>query len=164
MDPATGGDFLLCVADGDAIAEDGCSLRDSLEGDLVGLGDGLAQDETGVELGAGGESSFVDYDGNVIEGMDPDVSGLCAAHALNLLFVARKTIPHTILVLMTIDESFDDGVDTRTGVEDNDYQPPFKFTGKLNKLTINLKPAPVNAGDQRKKQEVMANVTIRLGW
>jgi len=61
---------------------------------------------------------------------------------------------------MTIDESFDDGVDTRPGVEDNDYQPPFKFSGKLNKLTINLKPAPVSAEDQRKKQEVMANVTI----
>ena len=33
---------------------------------------------------------------------------------------------------MTIDESFDVGVDTRTGVEDKDYQPPFRFTGKLD--------------------------------
>src|SRR5258708_38761061 len=31
------------------------------------------------------------------------------------------------------DESFDVGVDTRTGVEDKDYQPPFRFTGKLDK-------------------------------
>ena len=41
---------------------------------------------------------------------------------------------------MTIDESFDVGVDTRTGVDDKDYQPPFRFTGKLDKLTIKLEP------------------------
>jgi arylsulfatase A-like enzyme len=70
--------------------------------------------------------------------------------------VARKTIPHTTPFVMTIDESFDIGIDTRTGVND-DYQLPFKFTGKLNKLTINLKPLPVSAEDQRKAQEVLAN-------
>ena len=52
--------------------------------------------------------------------------------------VASKTIPHTIPSIVTIDESFDVGVDTRTGVDDNDYQPPFRFTGKLDKLTIKL--------------------------
>jgi len=40
---------------------------------------------------------------------------------------------------MTIDESFDVGVDTRTSVDDKDYQLPFRFTGKLNKLTVELK-------------------------
>jgi arylsulfatase len=54
--------------------------------------------------------------------------------------VARKAIPHTIPVLTTIDETFDVGVDTRTGVDDNDYQPPFRFTGKLEKLTVKLEP------------------------
>ena len=54
--------------------------------------------------------------------------------------VARKTIPHTIPALMTIDETFDVGVDTRTGVDDKDYQSPFRFTGKLNKVTIKLVP------------------------
>ena len=57
--------------------------------------------------------------------------------------VARKTIPHTIPVLMTIDETFDVGVDTRTGVDDKDYQPPFRFTGKLDKLTVKLVPRNV---------------------
>jgi arylsulfatase A-like enzyme len=52
--------------------------------------------------------------------------------------VAKKTIPHTVPGVMTIDESFDVGVDTRTGVDDKDYQPPFRFTGKLDKLTIKL--------------------------
>ena len=70
--------------------------------------------------------------------------------------VARQTIPHTTPFLMTIDETFDVGVDTRTGVDDNDYQPPFRFTGKLDKLTINLKPASMSADDQQRMNEVIA--------
>ena len=55
--------------------------------------------------------------------------------------VASKKIPHTIPFLMTIDETFDVGVDTRTPVDDKDYQVPFRFTGKLDKLTVKLKPS-----------------------
>jgi arylsulfatase A-like enzyme len=72
--------------------------------------------------------------------------------------VARKTVPHTIPALMTIDESFDVGVDTRTGVDDKDYQPPFRFTGKLDKLTIKLGPNQMMAEDQKDKAETMARV------
>ncbi|HSH94455.1 MAG TPA: arylsulfatase, partial [Roseimicrobium sp.] len=54
--------------------------------------------------------------------------------------VDSKKIPHTIPSLMTIDESFDVGADTRLSVEDNDYQPPFRFTGTLGKLTVKLGP------------------------
>jgi arylsulfatase len=74
--------------------------------------------------------------------------------------VARKTIPHTIPFLMTIDESFDVGVDTRTGVDDNDYQPPFHFTGKLVKLTVNLKPAPMSAEEQKEWNEAARRVNL----
>jgi len=74
--------------------------------------------------------------------------------------IARKAIPHTIPALMTIDESFDVGVDTRTGVDDNDYQPPFRFTGKLAKLTINLKPEPMSADDQRRWNETARQVNL----
>jgi arylsulfatase A-like enzyme len=74
--------------------------------------------------------------------------------------VARKTVPHTIPVLMTIDESFDVGMDTRTGVDDNDYQPPFRFTGKLVKLTVNLKPAPMSAEDQKRWDEAVRRVSL----
>jgi arylsulfatase len=52
--------------------------------------------------------------------------------------VANQKIPHTIPFLVSFDESFDVGVDTRYGVDDNDYQVPFRFTGKLTKLTIKL--------------------------
>ena len=72
--------------------------------------------------------------------------------------VASKTIPHTIPALMTIDESFDVGVDTRTGVDDKDYQLPFRFTGKLDKLTIKLGPNQMMAEDQKAKAEAIARV------
>jgi hypothetical protein len=36
--------------------------------------------------------------------------------------VANQRIPHTIAFLMPADETFDVGVDTRTGVDDRDYQ------------------------------------------
>jgi arylsulfatase len=40
------------------------------------------------------------------------------------------------------DETFDVGQDTRTGVAllEYRYDPPFKFTGKIDKLTFKLEP------------------------
>ena len=67
--------------------------------------------------------------------------------------VDTKKIPHTIPALMTIDESFDVGVDTRTGVDDKDYQPPFRFTGKLDKLTIKLVPPKRTAEEEQLLQQ-----------
>ena len=52
--------------------------------------------------------------------------------------VASSKIPHTIPFLMVIDETFDVGLDTRTPVDDSDYQVPFRFTGKVAKLTFEL--------------------------
>jgi hypothetical protein len=52
--------------------------------------------------------------------------------------VANKKIPHTIPFLVTFDETFDIGVDTRTPVDDKDYQVPFPFVGKVDKVTIKL--------------------------
>ena len=54
--------------------------------------------------------------------------------------VAAKKVPHTIPFIMAIDETFDVGVDSRTSVDDKDYSVPFRFTGKLAKLTIKLEP------------------------
>ncbi len=53
--------------------------------------------------------------------------------------VDTKKIPHTIPFVLTIDESFDIGSDTRTGVNE-EYKLPFVFTGKINKVTFTLKP------------------------
>ncbi len=52
--------------------------------------------------------------------------------------VASKKMPHTMPFMVSMDESFDVGIDTRYGLDDNDYQVPFRFTGKLTRLTIRL--------------------------
>jgi arylsulfatase len=62
--------------------------------------------------------------------------------------VATKKMPHTIPFLLTMDETFDVGVDTRTPVDDNDYQVPFKFTGNVNKLTVKLVPPKMTAEEE----------------
>jgi arylsulfatase A-like enzyme len=69
--------------------------------------------------------------------------------------VAKAKVPHTIPFLMAIDETFDVGVDTRTPVDDKDYQVPFRFTGKLSKLTIKLGPEQLAAEDQKAMQEAL---------
>ena len=71
--------------------------------------------------------------------------------------VANKKIPHTIPFLMTIDETFDVGVDTRTPVDDKDYQVPFRFTGKLAKLTIKLGPVQLTSDDHQVIRHALAN-------
>ena len=42
------------------------------------------------------------------------------------------------------DETFDVGLDTRTGVAmvEYRYEAPFAFTGTIDKLTFNLEPEP----------------------
>src|SRR6516225_5902852 len=51
--------------------------------------------------------------------------------------VARQTMERTIPLILQWDENFDISADTGTPVA-NDYQVPFKFTGKLNKLTLKI--------------------------
>jgi hypothetical protein len=68
---------------------------------------------------------------------------------------ARKTIPHTIPLLMSIDETFDIGVDTRTPVNES-YEVPFRFTGTINKLTFNLGPEQLTAADRKAAAEALA--------
>jgi arylsulfatase A-like enzyme len=56
--------------------------------------------------------------------------------------VAKNTLEHTTPITFPEDETFDVGQDTRTGVAmvEYRYDPPFKFTGKLDKLTFKLEP------------------------
>jgi hypothetical protein len=55
----------------------------------------------------------------------------------------RKTIPHTIPLVVTFFETFDVGVDTRTPI-DPSYELPFRFTGKIDKLTIRTGPSQLS--------------------
>jgi arylsulfatase len=58
---------------------------------------------------------------------------------------------------MALDETFDVGVDTRTPVDDNDYHVPFRFTGKIAKLTFKLGPEQITEEDRK----VMHQYVIR---
>jgi arylsulfatase A-like enzyme len=71
--------------------------------------------------------------------------------------VASSKIPHTIPFLMALDETFDVGVDTRTPVDDNNYHVPFRFTGKIAKLTFKLGPEQITEEDRK----VMHQYVIR---
>jgi arylsulfatase A-like enzyme len=54
---------------------------------------------------------------------------------------ANQKVAHTTPFIITIDETFDVGMDTRTPVDDKDYHVPFRFTGTLAKLQIQLHPS-----------------------
>ncbi len=62
--------------------------------------------------------------------------------------VARNSMEHGTPITFPEDETFDVGLDTRTGVARVEYRydVPFKFTGKLDKLTFKLDAEPVAGG------------------
>ena len=66
--------------------------------------------------------------------------------------VAKNSMEHTTPITFPEDETFDIGQDTRTGVAllEYRYDPPFKFTGKIDKLTFKLEPfAKEQEGDSK---------------
>lgn len=63
--------------------------------------------------------------------------------------VATKKMKGTIPLILQWDETFDIGSDTGTPVDDKDYQIPFKFTGKLIKLTLHLEPSKLTEEEIR---------------
>ena len=63
--------------------------------------------------------------------------------------VATQNIPKTIPFLMPADETFDVGVDTRTAVNDQDYQVPFPFNGTINNVTFKLGPVQLGEADEK---------------
>ncbi len=72
--------------------------------------------------------------------------------------VATKAMPKTIPMILQWDESFDIGSDSLTGVNDADYQPPFVFTGKLNKLTLKLDRPTLSPADIKELEAGMKKV------
>jgi arylsulfatase len=61
-----------------------------------------------------------------------------------------KNIDRTIPLLLPIDETFDIGSDTGSPVDDQDYQVPFAFKGKIDKLTIAVEPPKLTPDDVKK--------------
>jgi arylsulfatase len=55
------------------------------------------------------------------------------------------------------DEALDVGSDTLTGVNDADYQPPFAFNGKIEKITLTIDRPKLTAEDEKRLIEAERN-------
>ena len=67
--------------------------------------------------------------------------------------VAQGRIDRTTPFRFSLDETFDVGEDTGTPVS-LDYDVPFKFTGQIEKVVINLGETKLSAADQDKLQDM----------
>jgi arylsulfatase A-like enzyme len=72
--------------------------------------------------------------------------------------VDRNSMEHGTPITFAEDETFDVGLDTRTGVAmlKYRYEVPFKFTGKINKLTFKLEPGSRAAPESKAELGPMA--------
>jgi arylsulfatase A-like enzyme len=81
--------------------------------------------------------------------------------------VQTITMPRTLPMILQWDESFDIGSDTLTGVNDEDYKPPFTLTAKLNKLTIKVDRPKMSEADIKKlenaESEALDGTPLRHG-
>lgn len=73
--------------------------------------------------------------------------------------ISTQTLEHTVPLTLPWDETFDIGSDTGTPVDDQDYQVPFNFAGKIDKLTVSIDPPKLTPADvaSLKAAEAKAN-------
>jgi len=100
----------------------------------------------GPELGAGKHTIVFDFKSDG-PGLGKGGTGVLSVDGKE---VARNSMEHTTPVTFPEDETFDVGLDTRTGVAmlEYRYEVPFKFTGKIDKLTFKLEPEPKAAPER----------------
>ncbi len=67
--------------------------------------------------------------------------------------VAEQKMEHTLPISLQWDESLDIGSDTLTGVDDKDYQSPFAFTGKIDKITLTIDRPTLSPDDIKKLEQ-----------
>jgi hypothetical protein len=68
---------------------------------------------------------------------------------------ATLKIPHTIPLLLPVNETIDVGIGTRSPV--GNYAMPFRFNGKIPKLPVKLGPKKLSEADYRKVRLALAN-------
>jgi len=109
------------------------------------------EDWLGKSLKAGKHTIVFDftYDG---PGIAKGGTGVLKVDGRDL---ATLKLEHTIPFLMPADETFDVGVDTRTPV-DSSYSIPFRFDGRIDKLTFKLGPTQLSAEDEKRVQQAVA--------
>jgi hypothetical protein len=71
--------------------------------------------------------------------------------------VATQKMERTIPLILAWDENLDVGSDTGTPVDDKDYQVPFKFTGKIDKITLSIDRPKLTPEDEKKLMEAQRN-------
>jgi len=85
-----------------------------------------------------------------------DVGGVAKGGTVALFVNDRKVgegrIEKTESVRFSANETFDTGLDTASPVS-TEYQPPFRYTGTLKKVEIDVAPAQLSASDQEKLRE-----------
>jgi hypothetical protein len=109
---------------------------------------------SGPELGAGKHTIVFDFKSDG-PGLGKGGTGVLSVDGKE---VDRKSIEHGTPITFPEDETFDIGEDTRTGVAmlEYRYDPPFKFTGKINKLTFKLEPESKAAPEPKAELAPMA--------
>jgi len=73
--------------------------------------------------------------------------------------VARGRLDRTVPFRFSLDETFDVGEDTGTPVS-LDYDVPFKFTGTIEKVAINLGQTKLGAADHQKLKDADAKLAV----
>ena len=108
---------------------------------------------SGPELGAGKHTIVFDFKSDG-PGLGKGGTGVLSVDGKE---VDRKSMEHTTPITFAEDESFDVGQDTRTGVAmlEYRYDVPFKFTGKIDKLTFKLEPQAKAAPESKVELEPM---------
>jgi arylsulfatase A-like enzyme len=119
-----------------------------------GVGGKIGEDILGRALKPGKHTLVFDFK---YDGPGPGKGGT-GVFTVDGRELAKKTIAHTIPMLMAIDESFDIGIDTRTGVDES-YELPFRFTGTIDKLTFKLGPDQMSAADHKAIEEHVVKST-----
>jgi hypothetical protein len=71
--------------------------------------------------------------------------------------VATQKMERTIPLILQWDENLDVGADTGTPVNDQDYQVPFRFTGKLIKVTLSIDRPKLSPADEKRLMEAQRN-------
>jgi len=71
--------------------------------------------------------------------------------------VATQTMEHTIPFILAWDENLDVGSDTGTPVDDHDYQVPFTFNGKIDRITLTIDRPQLSPADIKKLEAAQRN-------
>jgi arylsulfatase len=111
----------------------------------------------GPELGPGKHTIVFDYKFN--GGMGGGGTGTLSVDGKE---VDKESMEHGTPVMFPEDEDFDIGQDTRTPVAlvEFRYECPFRFTGKIDRLTFELGPAQYTQADQRTAEEAIARSRV----